>query len=142
MSGKGCPICESIEDEGVCRGTVTELESGYLTTQREQTLRGYCCLVFKRHAVELHDLHEDEAQAFVRDLRRVGRAAQEVTGAVKMNVEIHGNTIPHLHAHFYPRRPGDRFEDGPVDTRRLPVVLNEEEFGRFVSGLRAALEEA
>jgi len=26
---------------------------------------------------------------------------------VKMNYEIHGNTIPHLHMHLYPRTPSD-----------------------------------
>jgi diadenosine tetraphosphate (Ap4A) HIT family hydrolase len=141
ISGEGCPICYSIGREGACRGTVAELESGYLTTQREQTLLGYCCLVLKRHAVELHELNEDEAWSFMRDMRRVGRTVQRATGAVKMNLEIHGNTIPHLHVHYYPRRPGDRFENGPVDPRREPLVLDEEEFARFISGLRAALRE-
>ena len=140
-SGESCPICYSIKKYGFCRGTIAELESGYLTTQREQTLAGYCCLVFKRHAFELHELNEDEASAFMRDMRRVGRAIQRVTGAVKMNLEIHGNTIPHLHVHFYPRRPGDRFEDGPVDPRQEPLVLGEKELERFVSGLRATLRE-
>ncbi len=140
-SGEGCPICYSIEKDGICRGTIAELESGYLTTQREQALAGYCCLVLKLHAVELHELDEDKASAFMRDMRRVGCAIQRVTGAVKMNLEIHGNTIPHLHVHFYPRRPGDRFEGGPVDPRREPLVLGEAEFERFVSGLRATLRE-
>ncbi len=126
----------------MCRGTITELESGYLTTQREQTLPGYCCLVFGRHAAEIHELDENEARIFMRDMRRVGRAVQKVTGAVKMNLELHGNTIPHLHVYFYPRRPGDRFEGGPVDARREPLVLGEEEFGRFVSGLRTTLRES
>ena len=27
----------------------------------------------------------------------------------KMNYEIHGNTIPHLHVHLLPRGPGDGF---------------------------------
>lgn len=105
-SGERCPICLSIEEEGVCRGTVAGLESGYLATQPEQPLRRYCCLVLKRHAVELHDPKDDEGGAFMRDLRRVGRAVQEVTGAVKMNLEIHGKTIPHVHAHFFALRRG------------------------------------
>ena len=39
------------------------------------------------------------------------------SGATKMNYEVHGNTIPHLHMHFFPRYAGDPFEtrlaDGP-----------------------------
>jgi len=34
-----------------------------------------------------------------------------------VNYEIHGNSIPHLHAHVYPRFRGDRFVGGPIDNR-------------------------
>jgi diadenosine tetraphosphate (Ap4A) HIT family hydrolase len=47
----------------------------------------------------------------------VSRSVQAVTGAVKLNYEIHGNTIPHLHIHVYPRFVGDPFEGGPIDPR-------------------------
>jgi diadenosine tetraphosphate (Ap4A) HIT family hydrolase len=139
--GEGCPICASTRADGKYRGTIVELDTGYLTTQRDQPVRGYCCLVLKRHAVELHDLEEDEAERFMRDMRRVSRALKAATGAVKMNLEIQGNTIPNLHAHFFPRYVGDRFEDGPIDPREpwLPD-LPAEEFEAFLAGLRVALE--
>ncbi len=126
---------------GECRGTIAELEVSYLTARPDHPVRGYCCLVLKRHAVEVHDLSEYEAESFMRDMRRIGRALGDITGAVKMNLEIHGNAIPHLHAHFYPRYVGDRFEGGPVDPRVEPVVLDGDEFRDFVAGLRAALAE-
>ena len=137
-SGEGCPICL----KGAPRGVIAELETGYLTTQPEQPVRGYCCLVLKLQAVELQDLEIAEAEEFMRDMRAVSGALQGITGAVKMNLEIHGNTIPQLHAHFFPRYVGDRFEGGPVDPRVEPIVLDGEEFQYFVAGLRAALAEA
>jgi len=141
-SGEECPICLSIRSEGKCRGTIAELETGYLTTQPEQPVRGYCCLVLMRHAVELHDLEKTEATALMEDMRAVSGALQRVTGAVKINLEIHGNTIPHLHAHFYPRYVGDRFENGPIDWRDpWPPALPPDEFRGFVADLRAALVE-
>ena len=98
--------------------------------------------MLKRHAVELHDLQRTEATALMEDTRAVSGALQRVTGAVKINREIHGNTIPHLHAHFYPRYVGDRFENGPIDWRDpWPPVLPPDEFRGFVAGLRAALAE-
>ena len=39
----------------------------------------------------------------------------------KINYEIHGNTLAHLHAHIYARYRGDRFVGGPVDNRRDTV---------------------
>jgi alpha-ketoglutarate-dependent taurine dioxygenase len=40
---------------------------------------GYCCLVLKRHAVELYDLSADEASALMKDMRRVAEALQAIT---------------------------------------------------------------
>ena len=143
LDGDRCPICASIRSDGVCQGTIVELEAGFVTTPPEQPVRGYCCLVLKRHAVELQDLEITEAEDFMRDMRAVSGALQSVTGAVKMNVEIHGNTIPHLHAHFFPRYVGDRFEGGPIDPQGTePIQLRTDEFEGFVAALRAALEVA
>ena len=114
--------------------------------ERDTPFRGYCCLVLKRHAVELHDLGDAEAFSLMGDMRRVSRALKDVTGAVKINVDIHGNTLPHLHAHFVPRYVGDPYEDGPIDFRRSEdtreFTYDPEEFRRFVEDLRAAVEAA
>jgi len=119
-SGEACPICLS----GKPLGIVAELSATYLTSSPESPMRGYCCLVLKRHAVELYELSADEACALMRDLQRVAAAIQEITGAVKLNYEIHGNTIPHLHVHLFPRYKGDPFEEGPINPeadQRVPV---------------------
>ncbi len=44
-----------------------------------------------------------------------------LVGPQKVNYEIHGNTLPHLHAHVYARFRGDRFVGGPIDNRLEPV---------------------
>ena len=143
LDGEGCPICASIRSDGGCWRAIAELEAGFVTTQPEQPVHGYCCLVLRRHAVELQDLEIAEAETFMRDMRAVSGALQGVTECVKMNVEIHGNTIPHLHAHFFPRYVGDRFEGGPIDPQGTePIQLRTDEFEGFVAALRVALEEA
>jgi hypothetical protein len=37
----------------------------------------------------------------------------------KMNYDIHGHTIPHLHMHLFPRFDGDPFEGGPSDAAHV-----------------------
>lgn len=136
VSGSLCPICR----RGGPKGLVVELEATYLTSGEEGPLRGYCVLVLKRHVVEPYELSPEEASAFMRDLQQVGRVVQEITGAVKMNYEIHGNTIPHLHLHIYPRYRGDPFEDQPIDPRRVrSSPYGAGEFAAFAQALRSRL---
>lgn len=117
LTPEGCPICR----DGGPTHVIAELEVSWLTMGGEPgPLPGSCALFLRRHAIELHELDADEAAAYMRDIQRVSRAVKEATGAVKMNYEIHGNTIPHLHTHFFPRRPGDPFEGAPIDPRRPP----------------------
>jgi len=57
-----------------------------------------------------------------------------------MNYEIHGNSIPHLHVHFFPRYVGDPFENAPVNPRIIskPVYMAGE-FAEFVKQLQKAI---
>ncbi len=100
---------------------------------------GYVCLVSRTHAVELHDLSAAQAESFMRDAHRVSSALSVATGAVKLNYEIHGNTLPHLHMHFFPRYAGDPFEDRAIEPFRMnqPVYAP----GRF-AGVRDRLVQA
>jgi diadenosine tetraphosphate (Ap4A) HIT family hydrolase len=103
-------------------------------------VRGYVCLVSQIHVVELHDLPEAAASAFMRDVRRVSMAVASVTGAVKMNYEIHGNSIPHLHMHFFPRYRGDQFEGQPINPRlAVQPVYAPGEFERIRDAFVIAL---
>lgn len=88
-SGKACPICL----DGKPQGIVAELETSYLTSTEASPMKGYCCLILKRHVVELYELATEEAAALMRDIQQTSRVIQEISGAVKMNYEIHGNTI-------------------------------------------------
>ena len=130
-----CIVCR----QGAPKDILVELEASWVTVNEDAPMRGYACLVFRRHAVELHDLTESEGAAFMRDIRRLSAALQRVTGAAKLNYEVHGNRIPHLHMHFYPRYPGDAFEGGPIDPKaaRKPVYPSGE-----IAALRARLREA
>ena len=98
-------------------------------------VRGYVCLVSKTHAVDLHDLTDNAAIAFMRDARRVSAALASSTDAVKINYEIHGNTLPHFHMHFFPRHRGDRFEDQPINPKLVtPPVYGAGEFRSILDG--------
>lgn len=115
VRGEECPICRSVAAEAA----VAELEVSRLMMSENARVRGYAWLPFRRHVVELHELTEPEGAAFMRDIRRASRAIGAATGAVKLNYEIHGNTVPHLHLHIFPRYVGDPFEGGPINPRAV-----------------------
>jgi len=129
-----CAVCRSKPD------AIAPLETSWVLVGPGDPVRGYACLVFGRHAVELHDLTEAEGSAFMRDMRRVAAVVMAIVQPVKMNYEIHGNTAPHLHVHFFPRYVGDQFEGGPINPRaaKRPAYAPGE-FERFRARLQAAL---
>ena len=107
----GCPICKA----GVPLHVIGELPALWITAPQPAPLPGYLCLVAKRHVREPFELPEDERAQFWTDIDNVAKAVSEQLRPSKINYEIHGNTLDHLHLHLYPRSQGDRFEGRPID---------------------------
>lgn len=133
--GTACPICLRGEPLDV----IAESDASWVTMGEEAPMRGYACLVFRRHAVDLHDLSDSEGTAFMRDVRRLSAAVSDVTQAVKLNYEVHGNTLPHLHLHVFPRYIGDPFEGKAIDRKYVNTPVYG--LGEFVE-LREKLIDA
>ena len=52
---------------------------------------------------------------FCREAMAVSEALNRYVRPVKMNYEIHGNTLPHLQMHLLPRQLDDAFVGRPID---------------------------
>ena len=113
--GSACPICER---GGAPPDTIAELAVSWVTSGLGPVpVRGYACVVAKRHVVEPYELEGDERAAFWEDVLVAAEAIARHLRSAKMNYEIHGNTIPHLHVHLLPRGLGDGYgEAGPMRT--------------------------
>jgi diadenosine tetraphosphate (Ap4A) HIT family hydrolase len=134
--GVGCPICI----QGRPHGIVAELATSFVTVDPAVAVRGYCCVVARQHVVELHDLPTTVAAKFMQDLQAVSYAISEITGAVKLNYQIHGNTIPHLHVHVIPRYRGDELElPGKSLATLSQASWSHGEFTQFAESLKIAL---
>jgi diadenosine tetraphosphate (Ap4A) HIT family hydrolase len=108
--GSACPVCL----DGP-RDVVTTLDASWVTLPPLTPLPGYVCLVARRHVVEPDELSFAERTAFWEEVNQVAAALYQALRPVKLNYEIHGNTLPHLHLHLFPRQPGDRFEGRPIN---------------------------
>jgi diadenosine tetraphosphate (Ap4A) HIT family hydrolase len=72
-----------------------------------QFYRGYCLLVSRTHAVELNDLGDAERRAYLEEMCLLARAIQQCHQPRKLNYELLGNQVPHLHWHLFPRSAAD-----------------------------------
>jgi diadenosine tetraphosphate (Ap4A) HIT family hydrolase len=93
-----------------------------------------------RHVAEPTELEADEATAYWLEVIRVGGALEEALEPVKMNYDLLGNSLPHLHTHVIPRyaddpRPGWPFPFPEGD----PGEIDEASFRRDVEALRVLL---
>jgi len=114
LDGTRCPLCREVGPPDL----IAETTSAWVTAPKSAPLPGYVCVIAKRHVVEPFELPAPERAAFWEDAMTAARALSGLLRPVKMNYEVHGNTIPHLHLHLFPRFRGDPYEGGPIDPRR------------------------
>ena len=132
MCGQGRPA----ESEYGVRVLAGEFSDGYL--QRASWQRGYTVVIWRgRHVAEPTELSDGEAVGYWREVLRVGAALERHYRPVKLNYQILGNVVPHLHTHLVPR-----FADDPAPGRPLPFPegerpdVPEEQLRRDVLALR------
>src|SRR5436190_13487786 len=72
-----------------------------------QFYRGYCVLVSRRHATELSQLNDAERRGYLDEMCLLAAAIEAVAQPHKLNYELVGNQVPHLHWHLFPRSKDD-----------------------------------
>lgn len=131
VDGRECPICV----RGAPLGVLVERPATWITSGGRVPVKGYVCVVAKRHVLEPYELPPGERAAFWEDVLFAAERVARLLQPIKVNYHIHGNSLPHLHAHIYPRFRGDRFVGGPIDARVEPVVQAPEELDRLRQAL-------
>lgn len=99
------------------------LSTAYLN--EDQFFPGWTILVLKRHATELFQLSREERAQLIEEVTEVARALTRAFDTVKINYELLGNQVPHIHWHVVPRLADDPIPREPVwrldhEPRRLP----------------------
>jgi diadenosine tetraphosphate (Ap4A) HIT family hydrolase len=102
-----CPMCRKWQDDVELR--VAELEFCYVVLNRDQFFPGYCFVFTKSHVTELFHLDLATRQGVMEEVNRVAAALAAVYRPTKINYELLGNMVPHMHWHIVPR-----FEGGPL----------------------------
>lgn len=72
-----------------------------------QYYHGYSILVARTHATELNQLPDHERVAYFNEMCLLAKAIEEAFHPRKLNYELLGNQVPHLHWHLFPRYDHD-----------------------------------
>src|SRR6266851_3861287 len=113
-----CGICALIERcrTGNFADFVAELPHSFVILGDAQFYRGYCVVLAKRHADEIHLMPPDEARALFDETIAVGRAVALATWPLKLNYECLGNLEPHVDWRALIRTVADELR------RQIPVT--------------------
>jgi diadenosine tetraphosphate (Ap4A) HIT family hydrolase len=65
---------------------------------------------------------------------------EKVFNADKMNFQVLGNIVPHLHTHIQPRYLSDEGGGGPIDPNGKTVLLKPEEYEERVRQIREMID--
>ena len=104
-------------------------------------LFGKLCVIPLKHYFHFEDMADEDVSAFMQEVKRVGKALRKITGAVKINYEMHANSGAHMHIHLFPRYLDDDFPSAPIDYRisEPAPYENYEEYLWFIDRMREAL---
>ncbi|MFA5309641.1 MAG: HIT family protein [Dehalococcoidales bacterium] len=143
VKGVNCPLCaevKSTEPSNEYGYMVADLSFSRLRLCLNQYVKGYCVLICHKHVREPYELPQDEREMFFDDMMRAGLALENVFRSVKMNFQILGNAVPHLHCHLQPRYYGDPSPHRPIDPEKETVLLKPEAYQESVAKIRVMLD--
>ncbi len=111
----GCEICERLPRMTAENPyLVAELETGYAVLADNQYIPGYAIFLSKTCVPELHDLPPPTRSRFLEEMATVAEAVFRAFAPRKLNYELLGNSVAHLHWHIFPRYDDDANPRWPV----------------------------
>ncbi|MGD1118917.1 MAG: HIT family protein [Dehalococcoidales bacterium] len=142
VRGEDCPLCSVIAAKTLPADSdyfLADLSVSRMILVKNQYVKGYCLLICHQHVREPYELAAADQRKFFADLMLAGQSLEKAFGAIKMNFQMLGNAVPHLHCHLEPRYYGDAFPGHPADPNKETVILKPEEYRQRVAQMRRAL---
>lgn len=110
-----CPFCRKLAkaDGWPAADVVWRFPHSVAVLGPWQQYTGYCLLVAREHATELSQLGPNRA-AYLEEMSLLAAAIEACFKPLKLNYELLGNQVPHLHWHIFPRYVTDPDRLRPV----------------------------
>jgi diadenosine tetraphosphate (Ap4A) HIT family hydrolase len=131
-------MCTRWEDEPDLR--VAELERCYVHLNRDQFFPGYTFVFTKEHVTELFHLDRETRTAVMEEVAAVAAALYKLFKPDKINYELLGNMVPHMHWHLVPRFRSDRLWPRPIWAEpHDELILTPAEYAERIQRIKSVM---
>ncbi len=119
---------------------IIELPHSYVILSRDQFFPGYTLLFTKNHVTELFHLDRDLRSALMEEVSLVAEALFSVYKPAKINYELLGNMVPHIHWHIVPRFSSELLWPRPIWAEpHEELLLPPDEYRQRIETIRSTL---
>lgn len=133
-----CPMCRRWDDDSDLR--VVELEHSFVVLNRDQYFPGYTLLFTRQHVTELFHLDRAVRSGLMEEVSRVAEALFTVFRPDKINYELLGNMVPHIHWHLVPRHASEPLWPRPIWSEpHAELLLSPAEYRERIGLIRQVL---
>ena len=134
-----CPMCTKWHDDSDLR--IAELEHCHVLLNRDQFFPGYCFVFTKDHVTELFLLEREVRAAVMEEVTSVAAALYRLFQPAKINYELLGNMVPHMHWHLVPRFTTDPLWPRPIWSEpHVEVYLTPADYAERIAKIRENLK--
>jgi diadenosine tetraphosphate (Ap4A) HIT family hydrolase len=119
---------------------IAELSVSTAFLYPDQAFRGRCLLTLREHYTELFQLTPAVRTALMEDVSRIAEALFRALNPIKMNYDLLGNLVPHIHWHIIPRFREDGMYPKPTWAGQpAPITLAATERDALIARIRQYL---
>ena len=135
-----CLYCQNNETLHNLMIKIADLEVSQLFLFKEQSHLGRCNVVYKDHAVEFHELSDEQRNAFMGDVAKVAKAIANALNPTKINHGAYADTISHLHMHVVPKYKDGFGFGGVFEMNPQKTYLSEIEYTAVIDKIKSGLK--
>jgi len=131
-------MCRRWDDDFDLR--VAELEHSFVVLNRDQYFPGYTLLFTRQHVTELFHLDRAVRSGLMEEVSRAAEALFTLFQPDKINYELLGNMVPHIHWHLVPRHAGEPLWPRPIWSEpHNELLLSPDGYRERIGLIRQAL---
>ena len=134
-----CLYCQKLPILDELMIKICDLEVSEVFLFKEQSYSGRCNVVYNDHGVELHELSDEQRNAFMSDVAKVGKAIQAAFNPTKINYGAYADTLTHLHIHIAPKYADGYGFGGVFEMNPQKTYLSDEKYAEVIEKIKAGL---